>query len=304
MGTAVIGRGAFGDLVSVLQSGLTQLGYYTSKVDGDFGGGTERAVKNFQTDKRLNRNGAADPATWSAATGMPWPDLFERCLQVTARFEGHGYQTVAGNFDGAGLTWGIIGFTLQHGEIQAIVNEVQLREPDLLNAAFGSVTSELLDRVRGPNNAALIRWADSISTGANKYSVLEPWRSGFTKLGAASVVHEIQRRRARVKYFEPALTTTRRLEFDSDLGAALCFDIHVQNGGVNDKKFAAYRRLVADLPARATEQDRRAALARAVADNARAKYRDDVYSRKSTLATGTGTVHGQAFRLFNWGLNE
>ena len=37
--------------------------------------------------------------------------------------EGHGFTMVAGDFDGAGLTWGIIGFTLKHGEIQRIVQE-------------------------------------------------------------------------------------------------------------------------------------------------------------------------------------
>jgi hypothetical protein len=46
------------------------------------------------------------------------------------------------------------------------------------------------------------------------------------------------------------------------------------------------------------------ALARVVADNSRAKYRDDVFARKSTLATGAGLVHGQMFKLINWGLAD
>ena len=62
-----------------------------------------------------DRKGCADPFTWERATGQQWPSLFERCLQVTARLEGHGYQMVAGDFDGAGLIWGVIGFTLKHG---------------------------------------------------------------------------------------------------------------------------------------------------------------------------------------------
>ncbi|MBC7982808.1 MAG: peptidoglycan-binding protein [Candidatus Obscuribacterales bacterium] len=302
MSKAVIGRGAFGDLVGMLQSGLRQLGYYTSKVDGDFGGGTERAVRNFQADKRLPQTGSADPKTWQLATGMPWPELFERCLQVTARFEGHGYQTVAGNFDGAGLTWGIIGFTLQHGEIQAIISEVQLRCPNLLCESFGELSDELLMRMRDARNP-LLKWADSISTGANKYSVLEPWRSGFTKLGASTVVHEIQRRRARLKYFEPALRTSQRVQMTSEMAIALCFDTHVQNGGVNAKEFAAYQRAVAKV-SESTERDRRLALAQVVADNCRPKYRLDVLARKSTLASGEGIVHGQAFSLGNWGLTD
>jgi peptidoglycan hydrolase-like protein with peptidoglycan-binding domain len=299
---AVFGRGAFGDLVVILQKGLAEQGYYTARADGDLGGGTERAIMNFQSDKKLTATGAADLETWQAATHLPWPELFERCLQVTARFEGHGYQTVAGNFDGAGLTWGIIGFTLMHGEVQAILNEVQLRDPALLKSAFGSVTDELLMRIRGPNNATLIEWADSISTGASKYSVIEPWRSGFATIGAAPMVHEIQRRRARLKYFEPAIETAQRVDLQGDQAMALCFDIHVQNGGVNDSRFAAYQQLLAALPGNAKPSDKRLALAKAVADAARVQYRDDVYSRKSTLALGEGAVHGQTFKLLNWGL--
>ena len=301
------GRGTFGELVAILQAGLAQHGYYTSKLDGDFGGGTERAVRAFQADKRLRQTGVVDRNTWRLLTGAEWPELFERCLQVTARFEGHGYQTVAGNFDGAGLTWGIIGFTLKHGEIQTIVNEVQLREPGLLRECFGDITDELLKHVKNPNSAELIAWADSISLGANKYSVQEPWRSGFTKLGAAKVAHEIQRQRARRKYFEPALLTSRRVqqgrELRSDLGVALCFDMHVQNGGVDETELTQYRRKLATLGKKATDSDKRLALARVVADNSRAKYRDDVFARKSTLATGAGVVHGQVFALNYWGLS-
>lgn len=304
---AVIGRGACGDLVGTLQAGLAQQGYYTSRVDGDFGGGTERAVRNFQADRRVRVTGAADERTWELATGLPWPELFERCLQVTARFEGHGYTALAGNFDGAGLTWGIIGFTLKHGEIQHIVNEVHLRDPALLKACFGALTDELLARMRAPGSAALIRWADSISVGARKYSVCEPWRNAFASLGAASVVREIQRRRARIKYFDPALLTVKRVqqddELDNDLGVALCFDIHVQNGGVDATRLAAYRRKAVALH-HASVTDKRLALARVMADHARVAYRDDVYSRKSALASGVGLVHGQAFTLVNWGLAD
>jgi hypothetical protein len=304
---AVIGRGAFGDLVVALQSGLARLGYYNDGIDGDFGGGTERAVQNLQADHRLPSTGTADTKTWKIATTTAWPDLFQRCLQVTARFEGHGYQTIAGNFDGAGLTWGIIGFTLKHGEVQAIVNEVQARNATLLVECFGAFTEQLLVRMNAPIDAALLDWADSISVGANKYSVQDVWRTGFAKLGASALVHDIQQQRARSKYFEPALVTSRlqkKNELTSDLGVALCFDIHVQNGGIGDDEMADYLRNLSKLGKKATDTDKRLALARVVADNSRAKYRDDVFARKSTLATGAGLVHGQMFKLINWGLTD
>lgn len=306
--TAAIGRGAFGDLVATLQRSLARLGYYTGGIDGDFGGGTERAVMQFQADRRLRKTGFVTQKTWVSITGAMWPELFERCLQVTARFEGHGYGTLAGNFDGAGLTWGIIGFTLKHGGIQAIVQEIDATDPTVLGECFGSAADELRARMKSPVDASLTAWTDSISLGANKYGVQEPWRSGFARLGANPNVRKIQRQRARLKYFEPAVLTSKRLqaksELSSELGIGLCFDIHVQNGGVDPAETEMYKRRLASLGKKATDAERRLALARVIADTSTARYRDDVYARKSTWATGEGLVHGQLFKLASWGMSE
>lgn len=297
------GRGAFGDLIALLQSGLARLGHYTRKIDGDFGGGTQAAVRSLQMELRHPLTGRADSLVWQAATGLPWPDLFQRCLQLTARFEGHGYTLIAGNFDGAGLTWGIVGFTLRHGEVQVIVNEVEARARELLVAAFGEERAvEIAKRFQEHKLSALMRWADSISSGVRKQLVVEPWRSGFASLGAQPLVQELQRRRAREQYFEPALATAARLDLEAERGIALCFDIHVQNGGVKSADAAAYGRAVSNARRPMSPQVRRELLARLAADSARKKYRDDVFARKNTLATGKGIVHGQLFDLNDWGL--
>lgn len=297
------GRGAFGDLIALLQSGLARLGHYTRKVDGDFGGGNEAAVRSLQIEMRRAPSGRADASTWQAATGLPWPELFQRSLQLTARFEGHGYTLIAGNFDGAGLTWGIVGFTLKHGEIQVIVNEISARAPELLVGAFGeTLAREIADRFQKQKLSTLLSWADSISTGVRKQLVVEPWRSGFATLGGQPLVQELQRRRAREKYFDPALVTAARLGLESERGAALCFDIHIQNGGVKAVDAAEYRRTVNEARRPMSERARCELLARLVADSARKKYRDDVFARKNTIATGKGIVHGQLFDLENWGL--
>lgn len=48
--------------------------------------------------------------------------------------------------------------------------------------------------------------------------------------------------------------------------------------------------------------ERRVIIANAVANQARPPFRDDVRSRKLTIATGTGRVHGEMFVLRSWGL--
>lgn len=295
-------RGCFGDLIGLVQGALQQQGFYTGAVDGDFGGGTERAVRAFQASASLRQSGRVEPVTWQRATGLDWPGLFERCLQVTARLEGHGYQIIVGNFDGAGLTWGIIGFTLRHGGIQALVREATLRDPALVRAAFGGVADELAERLAGTDWDQLAEWADSISVGTNRVGVAQPWRDGFRQLGASPLMKQLQRDRARRQYFEPAQATARTLQLGGDLGTALAFDIHVQNGGVKP----ADRRTLDARMAKASDRSpaaRRIALAGLVAASANAKWRADVAARKLAIATGLGEVHGLRLDLSAWGMD-
>lgn len=63
-----IQRGSQGYEVRALQCQLVKYGYSVS-VDGDFGSGTESAVKNFQTNKGLVSDGIVGPLTWLHLVG-------------------------------------------------------------------------------------------------------------------------------------------------------------------------------------------------------------------------------------------
>ena len=62
-----------------------------------------------------------DVSTWTKLLWTQVPTTQERSLQLTAAFEGHGFTLAEGNWDDAGITWGIIGFTLLHGELSKII---------------------------------------------------------------------------------------------------------------------------------------------------------------------------------------
>ena len=53
-----------------------------------------------------------------------------------------------------------------------------------------------------------------------------------------------------------------------------------------------------------SEVELRQIIANAVADASLPAFREDVRSRKMTIATGQGTVHGASYDLSNWGLGE
>ncbi|WP_347548445.1 peptidoglycan-binding protein [Pseudalkalibacillus hwajinpoensis] len=57
-------KGSTGTLVKELQSKLKAIGLYSGPLDGDFGNGTEQAVRTFQSRNKLTVDGVVGPATW------------------------------------------------------------------------------------------------------------------------------------------------------------------------------------------------------------------------------------------------
>ena len=58
-----LGTGSQGQMVADLQTRLQELGYYTGKIDGDYGSGTKAAVQAFQQINNLDADGIAGQKT-------------------------------------------------------------------------------------------------------------------------------------------------------------------------------------------------------------------------------------------------
>jgi len=272
-------RAVRGEVVRRVQLALKASGSDPGDVDGIYGKDTETAVKDFQGKQGFQMSGKITGETWSKLLKEKPPEIFDRCLQLTGDFEGHGFQKIAGNFDDAGLTWGIIGFTLKHGEIQKILAEVQQKR------------SEQLD------------WAESISIGTQKYRVEQPWEDAFEKLGTFPEVQAVQLKRV-THYWDIAVRDSERFRLETEMGIALCFDIAVQNGGIDFKKEERRIGQWLDSNPGATDRDRRVLIADVVAENSRPKYVEDVRQRKRAIATGEGDVHRAKYAMRYWGIAE
>jgi peptidoglycan hydrolase-like protein with peptidoglycan-binding domain len=116
---ALYQRGSEGFEVTKIQTRLQALGLYAGPVDGDFGGGTESAVKAFQQANHLDVDGRVGPNTWGALFGgaaIETPaivnaPLEERCLALTGSFETgqpppECFTGLSGNVDGQGMVHG------------------------------------------------------------------------------------------------------------------------------------------------------------------------------------------------------
>ena len=296
-------RGCKGMIAKRIQADLQRQNFVVGDplkfADGDFGGKTVTALQNLQTARGLPATGTVELATWQQLTPNPLPSLFERCLQVTAAFEGHGFGLAKGNFDAAGITWGVIGFTLSNREIQAILATAEQQAPGTLARVMGPLAAPWLAVAAKPLNQQ-IAWANTMSSGATKEGLPAVWLQAFARLGDEPIIKRIQMQRAYDRYFVPCAASARTLKLQSELGLMLAFDVHVQNGSFKPAAFA----LAAALPDTTPEAVRRDRLAQAVAQSARPQYQADVLSRKRTVASGQGMVHGASYTLASWGLGE
>lgn len=291
-----------GELIKKIQQVLRDGGFYNDILDGVYGNKTELALQKFQQQNQLPlQTGKVDDVTWRSLMSSAAPDLRQRCLQITADFEGTGFTKAVGNFDGAGLTWGIIGFTLSNGELGKLLKEINTAHEDIFRAAFGSLRDTILDVLRS-SPADQMRFANSISIGSSKMKILDEWAEAFEKLGSNPAVQDIQLQHTR-KFFDIALRDVGRFDVKNELGLALCFDIAVQNGGIDATETSRIRSKFEQTPP-TTQQDRRIIIANVVAENSRPRFIEDVRRRKLTFASGRGTVHGSQYDAKTWGLDE
>ena len=298
MTRTLFARGARGTLVQQVQVKLQQLKLPLDSSDGIFGSNTETALKNYQKFNGLDVTGRVDFDLWPRLTSESVPALEDRPLQLTSAIEGHGYTLAAGNFDGAGLTWGIVGFTVKFGSVQKVLDTVAAEHPGVIRSTFVDLTKDL-ERMRNMPVDKQIAFADSISIPGAKFKLVDPWRIAFDRLGSIPEVQEIQRRVAFDQYMKPAKKTARSLGLTTELGVALCFDVHVQNGGIKPAAMDAIKQSGAR-----SEADLRKAIANAVADQSSKEWREDVRKRKLAIATGAGVVHGLSLKLNDWGLDD
>ena len=122
----------------------------------------------------------------------------------------------------------------------------------------------------------------------------------FATFGSSPEVQAEQMNHVQSDYMLPAVHTAKSLGFTSELGLALCFDIHVQDGGIDN---TAMQQVQQNSTPGMAEPDLRVVVANAVADRAKPKWSDDVRARKLAIANGQGTVHGHLFVMENCGLS-
>lgn len=327
---AVLARGARGDLVEQLQAALTQIQVSSESgalepalatIDGDFGRTTQVAIQRVQAKLALPLTGVVDAELWKKITKAEWSGRFERNLGLVAAFEGHGYTKAAGNWDKAGITWGVIGFilitrgkvkkktVLKYGPLRDLLKEAFAKHEATMIAAFGDKQANVLKQMLDATPDDLYRFAVQVSDGKKNFVLRSEWQKAFATLGGDQAIRELQRAFAKRLYYDPAMKDAEEFgkEFDmaSERTDQLFFDIQVNNGGLGRKQEmpkakAALKALLAAHP-KATLSDKLNVITQVLAAS-RPKFAKDIIERKGTISNGFGRVHGKDYRLDGWGI--
>lgn len=292
-------RNVRGGIIIQLQRAIATGNPTPLSIDGVFGGQTEMALRAWQSRQGMPVTSMVDEITWTTATAQELPNYFRRCLAITAAFEGHGYTFAAGNWDNAYLTWGVVGFTLKHGNFGKVIRTIEDRHPGLIASTIGTGKSKELLEIIETSASRKKAWGEEISVLPKKYRIRADWEDAFESLGHRREVREIQDELARKVYWKKAVADLKKFGEPTESDAALFFDTAVQNGGVNAEKAVLIQKALSANPG-AKGRNRLMLLATAIADGSNPKYRDDVFSRRSAIASGKGRVHGADYQIEDW----
>ena len=304
-------RGSKGEEVKQIQTGLKELDYYRGPIDGDFGGGTEAAVKAFQKTEGLTPDGIVGDKTWKALfpdEKIPTPAILKkplayRCLALTGSFETNApvpdcFARLSGDFDGQGISFGVLQWNLGQGSLQPLLLEMDKKHSKILKEIFDKHYPVLRAMLKEERDGQLA-WARSIQD-TQRHRMDEPWRGLFKALGRRKEFQNIQVKYAE-KLFRSALTLCKEYGVRSERAAALMFDIKVQNGGIGPLVKVQIKQDIAQIPRSISGDDQEVARLRIIsnrrAEAAKPKWVEDVRIRKLTIANGEGTVHGRDYAL-------
>lgn len=306
---SLLKMGSKGSAVTDLQKLLKGAGFFKFDIDGDYGPQTEACVKQFQKSVKIKADGIAGPTTfahlekWKSTsktkTTTPFTStnkpLALRCLELTATIETgelppHCFAGVSGNFDKMAVSFGALQWNFGMKSLQPILNDLISKKPQVVKKVFGNNYDILTKLLNGPHDE-LMHYFSSIQV--NDKNLWLNWKEQFKNLGYTKECVDAQLKEANAKY-QKALTLCEDYGLFTENAVALMFDIIVQNGSIKSTTRAA---ILQDFASAKNETEKLVIVARRRSADSKPEWQKDVLTRKETIATGSGKVHGRNLNL-------
>lgn len=274
---------------------------------------------------------AVPPAPPTVCSGLDfhsvtWPASFSAqdtlalmlALNISGSFEGgEGWANITGNFDGQGLSLGLLNQNLGQGSLQPLMVKLRDDHFPVFSSLFSpahlpSVLGMLADweghngppkpphqsrtdeppagsALLAPGEAGSVLWArNTIYTGAHFDPV---WKAELIAMAEAPEFVTLQIAAA-VELHDRALDYERQMGIRELRAYLMMFDVAVQNGGIYPEDFSDYDDYRRANPSASDTQKLEKMLVLRLR-HVRKRFVADVRSRKRSIIGGKGVVHGE-----------
>ena len=266
-------------------------------------------MEAFGAFAELEDDAALDSETLGADGGLTPSEL--KAVQITSTFETGkpgGFYGLSGNFDGYGISFGLVNWNIGTGSLQPLLRDFASTEPARWNSVFGPDASSFAalmsrkdrDAVKDQLRFAIQKMNTSqIVRGKARWSVNEPWVTYFKRLAADPAFQRIQVRHVR-DLLDRARYFCDYFVLKSEMSFAFMFDTVASHGqwwltkkwkDGTAKRQLLLRPSLSALEARygkgqIPERDVLLAIADVLAETSSTRWRDNVLRRKRWFVTG------------------
>ena len=207
----------------------------------------------------------------------------------------------AGNFDGAGMSWGALQFnfgqTSPNDTLSPIWKDLINEHPAEVSACFTNTADYnywkdlMLNGTYDDKKA----FGTAITDPANDHKIIEPWKTYFMNLGLTQVGQDRQVE-ATDWYWSNVVTWKDQFGLWSRRGCSCLFDISVNKGGIaqstKDLIYADFNNLSPTLTRNELETEKMRIIANRRADATGGVWMESERARRLAIANGSGYVHG------------
>lgn len=266
--------------------------------------------------------------TWNQSISPQGRRSFAIALSISGRFEGRaGWANLTNNFDGQGMSAGLLNQTLGTGSLQPLLWQMRTNSLSDFASAFSatneiSISTMLADwntnNTSNPANTfgeiedfhiseksslttfassatnASVQWAVSTLYKSNG-SFKDDWKKQMQSLLQKPSYISIQIGAAE-KIHNRALKYVKRVGIDDLRTYLLMFDILVQNGSITETRFKEWEAAVKAENLTSTVEILKKLVDIRLQDT-KPEWVNDVRTRKYALVDGHGTVHGEQLNL-------
>lgn len=231
-----------------------------------------------------------------------------RALEITSTLEtgkAGGFYGLSGNFDGQGLSFGLVNWTIGTGSLQPLLRDFAKEQPARWNAVFGSDAEAFRALISKQGRAAereQLRFAvdqmneKTLVHGRTRWAIREPWRTYFRHLSEEPEFRRIQLRYVR-NLLGRAAYFCRLFALTSERAFAFMFDAVSSHGkwwltrkfegGIEKRRVLLEQRL---LPfggiGHGPEREVLLIIADVLGETSAPRWADNVRSRKRWFVTG------------------